>query len=164
MDKVVQFKRINKDGLFVKELRMFLNGMEYDQISKEQCISTANTCVRIYKTFNALIELFQFDFKNIDYPKNEFGGKRLFHARLHSGFWLKIIDDYEKGDVIYTPKKHFDESGKINDKKNDKAFRNWSLRTRGHCLEKDKECWDSAVKWALVNMSKPESKQTKLME
>jgi hypothetical protein len=46
-----------------------------------------------------LVNHFQFHERNIDFPhsKNQRGGKKFKNAQEHNYFWLKVIDDYEKG-------------------------------------------------------------------
>lgn len=138
----------NKEAiLFMEDFRLSLNGMEFKQLAPRYNITWQNMGFRIRKTHNYLIRILE---KNkIEYPTRQYGGTKLSIARENKEFWFKIIDDYENGllNLQIEKPKHSDSRITLNN--NERAFRNWALKTKGFVNMKEKECWDNAVQWAI---------------
>lgn len=143
----------NKDKrLFMEDFRLFLNGMEFKEIAPRYNITWQNLGFRIRKTHDFLEKTLEQN--KIEYPTKRYGGHKLLTARENKNFWLRVIDDYEKGSFPFEIQIPKAVDYRINTKNNERAFRNWSLKTKGFVNMQEKECWDNAVQWAVNRLGK----------
>lgn len=99
MELKITPKSTLKNRMFFDELKMYLLGKSKQEIAKLYNVSTVTICGRISETLHKLVNHFRFHEKNIDFPHavNQRGGKKFKNAQEHSYFWLKVIEDYQKG-------------------------------------------------------------------
>jgi GH18 family chitinase len=91
-------------NFYIEETKMCLTSKKsFKEIATEFNCSCTTLADRFYKTIIRLVDYYDFDNIKIEYPSviDEDYHRKFRNARKHSDFWIRIVNDYEKGVKMY---------------------------------------------------------------
>ncbi len=89
--------------IFIEELTMFLDGLDYRAIAFKKETSSSTARNRVVNSLHNLVTYFKFDQKNIPYPHTGKYSGRFNNAPEHKEFWLKVVNDYNNSSLAVVP-------------------------------------------------------------